>query len=64
MVEAPALTVREAADELQLDGSEVYGLIFAHALGFTQAVNGRILVPRQALDDYQARGASEMPTTS
>lgn len=64
MVEAAALTVSEAADELGLDGADVYELIFTQALAFTQAANGRILVPRQALDDFRARAASETPTPS
>lgn len=54
MAEADTLTVAQAADELGLSGSEVYALVFARRLGFTEAANGRILVPRAALDRYQA----------
>jgi len=53
MAEADRLTVAQAADEFGLSGSEVYALVFARRLGFTEATNGRILVPRAALDRYQ-----------
>jgi len=64
MSDGPTLTITEAADELGLDGSEVYGLVFAGQLEFTQAENGRILVRRRALDDHRARVASHTSTTS
>lgn len=64
MSDGPTLTITEVADELALDGSDVYGLVFAGQLEFTQSENGRILIRRQALLDYRARVASHTPTTS
>ena len=55
MAHADALTVAEAADELGLDGASTYALIFGRRLAFEQAANGRILVPRAAVDRYRAQ---------
>jgi excisionase family DNA binding protein len=54
MAGAHPLTILEVARELQIDAAEVYELVFSQQLGFTQAANGRILVPRDALDEYIA----------
>lgn len=63
MSAAETLTVLEAAEELGFDPADVYGLVFSKALGFSQAPNGRILIPRAALDEY-LRNAAVRPHSS
>lgn len=51
------LSMVQAAERLGVEVEEVFDLVLTRQLGFTQASSGRIMIPVEALTEYEQRAA-------